>query len=317
MTGDLLLADGTFTDQAGNPISITLPTTPNALEDDKTYIVAVPFSEDVPLEIATGNTVATVTAFQTIGILPGDHLSLRTVTEPAALDLSGDDCTALAPCVITGTDETWTGDVTYGDYWETYFVEHASDIILALGNTHAYSLIPTGSTLQIPEGATGVSVINDTIGGQLVVSETCATLKNLIVVDVTLAGLGAGETATFANSVFVQSKAAIEATSGGGTFTCGDPDTCLYGQTTASLFTDYAGGDYSLKRGSPAVNFGVNPCTGVDTPFTGCTGAGTGTWVDSLGNTVPRGTNADLGLYEFYGRFLRGPGRMGMGMQMH
>ena len=122
MTGDLLLSDGTFTDQAGNAISITLPTTPNALEDDKTYIVAIPWSADAPLEVATGNTVATMTAAQTIGILAGDHFTLGTVTEPGPLDLSGDDCTESSPCRAT-LSGTWTqsgAGLTTGDWWVIY-----------------------------------------------------------------------------------------------------------------------------------------------------------------------------------------------------
>jgi len=58
--------------------------------------------------------------------------------------------------------------------------------------------------------------------------------------------------------------------------------------------------DFGLKAGSPAINAGINICTGVDTPVIGCTGAGTGTYNDFRGRPVD--SLPDIGAYE--GRYL-------------
>lgn len=261
------MTGGVIKDGSGNDLDTT--GSAGDLDGTGTITIGAPFPSTNPMTAGTFSGVdeesnpitwegsyATVTVLKAaFSILDGDHFALGAVTEPGALDLSSDDCAEANPCVVTGTGLTWAGNITFGDWWTTSNVLHGSDVILGASDVHSYSLIPTGSTLQIPEGATGVSIINDTIGGTLVVSETCATLKNLIVVAVNAAGLGAGETATFTNCVFVQSQAVIEATGGGGTFVFTN---CLFEKTTANLFTDYAGGDYSLKAASPAIDVGVD-----------------------------------------------------------
>lgn len=57
--------------------------------------------------------------------------------------------------------------------------------------------------------------------------------------------------------------------------------------------------DFHLRSGSPAINAGVNICTGTDTPLTGCTGEGTGTYTDYAGKPI-KGL-PDIGAYEFQG----------------
>lgn len=64
-------------------------------------------------------------------------------------------------------------------------------------------------------------------------------------------------------------------------------------------FKSAATADFSLLSGSPAINAGVNICTGTDTPLTGCTGEGTGTYTDYAGKPI-KGL-PDIGAYEFQG----------------
>lgn len=251
--------------------------------------------DNVCSDVAITADFSTVTAAKAAGIvlIPDDNITLGTTTEPGALDLSAYDGTSGHPITVAGGGYTWSGDITFGDYWTVSRVKHASNVILGSNNVHTYSLIPTGSTIQIPEGATGVTIYNDTIAGTLVVSETCALMKNLIVVAVNAAGLGAGETATFTNCYFIQSQAVIQATGGGGAF---EFPGCVFSQPSPFVSAT----DFRLKRSAVnAINKGVNLCAGVDDPFVGCTGAGTGTWTDLDGNTVPNKVIPDIGAYEY------------------
>lgn len=85
----------------------------------------------------------------------------------------------------------------------------------------------------------------------------------------------------------------------------------------SGTLSDYVGSnDYRLKSSSPLIGAGTNICTGVDTPLTGCTGAGTGSYTDHVGFIVPFGAAPDIGAYEFgisilieeyYRDFLGGP----------
>lgn len=72
-------------------------------------------------------------------------------------------------------------------------------------------------------------------------------------------------------------------------------DPRLKSVTRASLLAN-------LSSGSPAINAGVNICTGENAPLVGCTGAGTGTYTDYTGGMIA-GT-PDIGAYERRGKFL-------------
>lgn len=65
-------------------------------------------------------------------------------------------------------------------------------------------------------------------------------------------------------------------------------------------FVSYSTGNFLLSKSARnAINKGINLCAGVDDPFVGCTGVGTGTWVDLDGNTVPNKVIPDVGAYEY------------------
>ncbi len=83
----------------------------------------------------------------------------------------------------------------------------------------------------------------------------------------------------------------FEAASGAGWTATGN-------QNADPLFTTN-GSDFHLQPTSPAKNAGVNPCTGANVPFVGCTGAGTGSWLDYAMAAVPQGAGVDMGAYEF------------------
>lgn len=266
--------------------------------------ILAPFPSDNPVTIcATGCDYETPAAWYAVvtNASPGDSLELDTFTNTLNATGAG---TALLPITITFADSStvatgaWTLDEDYwtingeggqivGDVTVTGTkviidrMRHNSIVTLGVDNVHSNSLIPTGDTLSIPEGATGVAVYNDTIAGTLSVAETCALLKNLIVVTADLSGVGAGETATFTNCVFVQSQATIEGTLGvDGTAVFND---CQFEVAAANIFIDAAGDDYRIKGTSVCRN------AGVDVSLT----------EDIRGTTVPQGTVPCIGAYEY------------------
>jgi len=205
----------------------------------------------------------------------GDQYGLGIVTEPGALNLGNDDCTEADPCIITGIGETWTGDITFGDWWVISKIKHASDIVLGSNNTHQLSIIPEGSTLTIPSGATGCNIYRDLIKGTLIVNES-ATFKGIAVPgSVTLAN---GKTFTGEKCSFSQSEATIEAS--GGTVTCSD---CRF-EVADMGFIDEDNEDFRLIPTSVLRNAGV-AITGID--------------YDIIGTTLPQEGTNDIGPYEF------------------
>jgi hypothetical protein len=79
--------------------------------------------EDTLEEYTYSGDYATLTAAKAaFTILDGDHFTLGAVTEPGALDMSGDDCTEANPCVVIMSGD-WTqagAGLTTGDWWEFY-----------------------------------------------------------------------------------------------------------------------------------------------------------------------------------------------------
>jgi hypothetical protein len=57
--------------------------------------------------------------------------------------------------------------------------------------------------------------------------------------------------------------------------------------------------NFHLLPGSPAINGGVNVCTGEGVPYSTCTGSGTGTWTDIKGSVVPHNGKISIGAYQF------------------
>lgn len=57
--------------------------------------------------------------------------------------------------------------------------------------------------------------------------------------------------------------------------------------------------NFRLLPGSPAINGGVNVCTGEGVPYSTCTGSGTGTWTDIKGSVVPHNGKISIGAYQF------------------
>lgn len=134
--------------------------------------------------ITWNGTYATLTAVKAaMTIVDGDNFLIGAATEGAAVDMSGDDCTELLPCAIT-LEGTWTqsgAGLTLGDWW----------II-----TSAHQLIS--------------GTVKPDHGGVFTGTEFSA---------VSLANLGAAQISTFTACLFNQSRATVDATSGGGTVT--------------------------------------------------------------------------------------------------
>ena len=120
--------DATFTDGDDNPADLS-----GSAGDLGTVSYSIPWPATNPARIGTFSgadddgvayeyfgAYATLTAAKAaFTILDGDHFTLGTVTEPGAMNLSGDDCTELAPCGITLTGD-WTqagAGLTMGDWW--------------------------------------------------------------------------------------------------------------------------------------------------------------------------------------------------------
>ncbi len=71
------------------------------------------------------------------------------------------------------------------------------------------------------------------------------------------------------------------------------------GGTYTKTFTDAS--DFRLRPSSSCINAGANICTGTDAPLAGCTGSGTGRYLDHSGRSVPVGSAPDIGPYEYKG----------------
>jgi hypothetical protein len=109
---------GTIQDGSDNAIDFS--NSDGDLDGTGTITIAVARSADNPWMISATGEYATVTALKAAtSIEDGDNFTLGTITEPGALDLSGDDCTEADPCVIT-LSGTWThvgAGLTMGDWW--------------------------------------------------------------------------------------------------------------------------------------------------------------------------------------------------------
>lgn len=158
--------------------------------------------------------------------------------------------------------------------------------------TYTYKLIDcqnvtdsVGVTVSAAGKVQNFTVVNCP-GGSFNFTES-GTLTNSIGIstgnDITISS---GKTVTGTYNIFGD-----VAKSGDGTYSDGSSTSKW---NTDPLFTS----TYTLKAGSPAISLGVNICTGVDTPLTGCTGSGTGIYTDFVGNKVPTGVAPEAGCYE-------------------
>lgn len=277
-------------DAGNNEVIYTLP---QADPDGGNIIISAPYPTGTPKEFDATNTMQ---AWITGGGYPiADDFFDFTADGADAFDVSAYDGVSGHPIELDGQGYTITGNQTYGDYYIIKRFIHGSTVVLGANDTHKYSLIPEGDILQVPENATGCDIRDDTIRGTLDLDETVG-VKNTFVTTVDLAGIGAGETATFNDCAFVQSEAAIDATLGAGA-TSYDAG-CQFSVNTTLCFKDYAGADFNLRRGSPFLNAGGD--TGAD--------------VDILGETTPAGLGYDIGAYEFVER--TGGRPMGLGLSI-
>lgn len=245
-----------------------------------TITLAVPYPTDTPKELDATNTLEQWLLDG--GYLFSDDNVAFTANATDPFDISAYDGTSGHEIVLDGQGYVIGGSQTAGVYtiWKRFI--HGSTVTLGANDTHKYSLIPSGDTINVPETATGCTISNDTIIGTLDIDET-VTVENTFAVAVDLAGVGAGETATFNDCGFVQSEAQVDATLGAGatSYNAG----CQFSVIAANCFLDYAGGDYDLHAGSPLTNAGGD--TGADT--------------DIDGFTTPFGSDHDIGCYECQG----------------
>lgn len=231
-------------DLAGNEFASYTNNVANV--DLGTSKIECPYLSSAPgLFSSTSTLLAAVTA----GFygLPDDFLLATTANAIGAVVLTGQNGTSGHPITIDGGFLSQPGHQTYGEYWVISRMIHASTITLGLGNVHKLSVIPSGSTLKIPAGATGCSVLHDTIW-LLDIDETTdsGTGKGIwgnIVIDCDLAS---GKTMYPYYSVFAENEAQIEAD--GGTVDDTAADTCIFG---ASNLSQYLLTDHRLKRSFP------------------------------------------------------------------
>lgn len=166
-------------------------------------------------------------------------------------------------------------------------------LIISDTGTYSYEVVDCEDTTSaVGVTVSGVATLeNFTVvrcpGGAFVFNES-ATLKNSIGIstgaDITIA---TGKTVTGTSNLFGDSGKA-----GSGTYT----NVAGTQWSTDPLFISAS--DSHLQPSSPAINAGVNLCTGAGVPFSGCTGAGTGTYTDYENHPVPIGPYSDVGAYE-------------------
>jgi hypothetical protein len=116
-------------------------------------------------------------------------------------------------------------------------------------------------------------------------------------------------TVNIKNNIIYDGNKGIRQSASGGDNTIAINYNDIYSTTTA--YTNVTGGanditsdpllasNFHLRRGSPAINAGVNVCTAEGVPFATCTGAGTGTWTDIKGSVVPHNGKISIGAYQF------------------
>ena len=276
-TGDLDLGPGgSITDSAGNPVNTSMGAL--TLADVAAIVIAVPYPSTSPKEFTdAADYVAWLTAGNYAVI--NDHFKWTEDADTENFDASGEDGTSGNEITYDGQGYRIKGNQTFGDYSIIKRFIHGSTVILGLGNTHKYSLIPEGDTLQVPEGATGCNIYNDGIRGTLDLDEA-VNVYNTWIATLDLAGLGADEPVVFYNCGFIESEAVIEAKNALDDLTFTD---CLFEINTTTSFINYAGGDFRLVSGSGLIDTGYD--TGVDIA------------IDGRG--TPRYKIHDIGPYEY------------------
>uniref|UniRef100_A0A6M3XCL3 PKD domain-containing protein n=1 Tax=viral metagenome TaxID=1070528 RepID=A0A6M3XCL3_9ZZZZ len=263
-------------DLAGNAMSDRDTNVANV--DLGTSLIACPYLSTSPKEFDSVNTVAAWIA-GTGYFLPNDFIECTEANSIGTVDMSGSDGTSGNVITIDGGGFAHAGNQTFGDYWTVKRTVHGSTVVLGLGDIHKYSLIPSADILQVPEGATGCTVLNNGIRGTLDLDEA-ANVYNSWITTLDVAGLAADEPVVFYNCAFVESQAVIEAKNAVDVLTFTD---CLFAINTSTSFVDYAGSDFRPASGSGLIDVGYD--TGVDRA------------IDGRG--TPRDKVHDIGPYEY------------------
>jgi len=272
----LIMNDAVLEDIDGNPLVLTYAVVD--IDGSGEINIGVPYPSTSPKEFDSTTTVAVAQAAGFF-FVPGDFAKATEANAISAAGLS-DNGTSGHPITFDGGGFVHPGSQTFGDYWDISRIIHGSTVVLGLGDTHKYSLIPSGDILQVPEGATGCTISNDGIRGTLDLDEA-ANVYNTWIATLDPAGLAADEPVVFYNCGFIESEAVIEAKNALDDLTFTD---CLFEISETAIFKDYAGADFNLVRGSAFCDVGYD--TGPDT--------------DLNGRPTPRGVH-DIGPYEFRG----------------
>jgi len=209
-----------------------------------TITITVPYPTGTPVEFSSSSTVATYLAAGGY-FVPNDFIECTTANSIGTVDLSGSDGTSGNVITIDGGGFSHAGTQTFGDYWVIKNVIHASTVTLGVGSVHSGSIIPTASTLIVPNGATTCYIYNDGIG--ILDLDGAANVYNTWITTVDPTGLDGAEPVTFTDCYFIESQAAIEAKDVDDVLTF---TRCTFEITTADIFTNYAGGDFTLKPGA-------------------------------------------------------------------
>jgi len=177
---------------------------------------------------------------------------------------------------ILGGNVKWPAGESSENKVTLYRITYGSVVELESYTTQHHCITPSGSTLRVPDGAVGVVIDYDTIAGTLDLDETVTVRYTAVTGTVDLAGIGAGEVATFTGCYFSESQATIEATcpigASGVTF-----NSCTFSVDNFNL------NGYTPKEVSVLVG------AGVDLGYTS----------DHTGNFIPQGIYPDVGAIEF------------------
>lgn len=244
-SGDLDVGPGgSVTDPAGNPVAVSMGALD--LSAGAEIVLASHTTSASPWAIGSYTYYTTLALVDAATyILADDYFKWLNDTVDV-FDVSAHDGTSGHEITYAADGYTISGTQVLGDYSIVKHFVHASTVTLGVGSVHSGSVIPVGSTLTIPNGATTCYIYNDGIGGTLDLDGACDVYNSwIITVDPT--GLDGAEPVTFTNCHFKESEAVIEAKDGDDDLTF--DGSCTFEITETDYFVNFAGGDYTLKPG--------------------------------------------------------------------